>query len=162
MGQSLPFLPVALSWLEPLVPVPMLLMLQPLREVVGLPQAGQTQSVPLAGSPSSAGCAPGSPGDSTSGNLGSSPIRRYILVSPLVVLHRPFASTMAALLLERLVAVLLGPQPVQDCCLLAMGPLPSSLLDSEHDNLHHRRRHLRRHHLCLVVHCSPRRFACRS
>ena len=39
MGQSLPFLPVALSWLELLVPVPMLLMLQPLREVVGLPQA---------------------------------------------------------------------------------------------------------------------------
>ena len=107
MGRSLPFLPVALSWLEPLVPVPMLLMLQPLREVVGLPQAGRTQSVPPSDSPPSAGFAPGSPCDSTSGNLGFFPIRRDILVLPLVVLYQPFASTMATP--ERLFAVLPGP-----------------------------------------------------
>ena len=150
MGRSLSFLPVALSWLETLVPVPMLPMLQHLREVVGLSRAGRTQSVPPSVLPPSAGCAPGSLCGPTSGNLGSSPMCRDILVSPLVVLCRPF------------VAVLPGPQPVQDCCLLAMGPLPSSLLDSKHDNLHHRRRHLCRPHLCLVVRHSLRRFACRS
>ena len=157
MGQSLPFLPVALSWLEPLVPVPML----PLREVVVFPLAGRTQSVPLSVLPPSADFAPGSSCGSTSGNLGSSPIRRDILVLPLVVLDQPFASTSSILLPERVVAVLPGPQPVQDCSPLATGPLPSSPSDN-HFHLLHRHRHLRRHHLGLVLQHSLRRFACRS
>ena len=145
MGRSLLFLPVVLSWLGQLVPVLMPPMPQPLREMVGLSQASRTQSVPPAGSLPSAGFAPGSLCDSTSGNLGSSPIRKDILVLPLVVLCQPF------------VAVLPGPQPVQDCCLLATGPLPSSLLD----NLH-RHHPLRRHHLGLGLHHNLRRFAWRS
>ena len=112
MGRSLPFLPVALSWLEPLVSVPMLPKLQPLREVVGLPRAGRTQSVPQSVPPPSADFAPGSSCGSTSGNLGPSPIRRDILVLPLVVLGQPFASTMANP--ERLFAVLPGPQLLPD------------------------------------------------